>query len=232
MFGQGGHEPYAGALLRGSGRLTLRPVGTGVQDLAGPGPAAPVPVAIRPVHFSVRGLSSPATAGERELLRNLRGPMLDVGCGPGRMLSAARDQGLAAVGVDTSGPAVRLATGRGGTVILGSIFGPIPREGEWGSALLLDGNVGIGGNVGVLLERLATLLSAHGQVMAEADRQDSLDASYLAVLEDSSGRRSDPFPWARVGARALARHAEVVGLSVVATRRVQGRVFLTLGRRP
>ena len=149
------------------------------------------------------------------------------------MLSAARDQGLSAMGVDTSGPAVRLAAGRGGTVILGSIFGPIPREGEWGSALLLDGNVGIGGNVGVLLERVAALLSParpghgggrHGRI--------PWTCPILAVLEDSGGRCSDPFPWARVGATALARHAELAGLSVVATRRVQGRTFLTLGRRP
>lgn len=224
FFGQGGHEPYARNLPLGLGRLTLRP------ESARPESASPE--SIGPVHFNMLSWSAPATASERELLRTLRGPVLDVGCGPGRMLEAARELGLASMGVDTSPTAVRLATDRGGAAILGSIFDPVPYERGWGSALLLDGNIGIGGNIRVLLERVASLLAPDGQVLAEAEAADLLDVAYLAVLEDSDGRASAAFPWARAGAKALAFHAARAGLDAVATRTVQGRVFLTLERRP
>ncbi|GAB3556903.1 class I SAM-dependent methyltransferase [Arthrobacter alkaliphilus] len=217
-FGQGGSEPYARNLSRGLGRLTLRPESE-LQESIGP------------VHFNTIGWSGPATAGERELLRTLRGPVLDVGCGPGRMLAAARELGLASMGIDSSPAAVKLVAERGGAAILGSIFDSVPHERGWGSALLLDGNIGIGGNIRVLLERVASLLAPEGQVLAEAEPADLLDVAYSAVLEDSDGRASAAFPWARAGAKALAFHAERAGLDAVATRTVQGRVFLTLERR-
>ncbi len=219
LFGQGGHEPYARNLPLGLGSLTLRPESACHETIG-------------PVHFNMLGWSAPATASERELLRTLRGPVLDVGCGPGRMLEAARELGLASLGVDSSPAAVRLATDRGGAAILGSIFDPVPHEQGWGSALLLDGNIGIGGNIRVLLERVASLLAPGGQVLAEAEGPDSLDMAYLAVLEDSDGRASAAFPWARAGAKALAFHAARAGLVTAATRTVQDRVFLTLERRP
>jgi SAM-dependent methyltransferase len=203
----------------GLGRLTLRPES-----------AFPEPVG--PVHFNVLGWSAPATASERELLRALRGPVLDVGCGPGRMLEAARELGLASLGVDSSPAAVRLATDRGGAAILGSIFDPVPHERGWGSALLLDGNIGIGGNIPVLLQRVASLLAPGGQVLAEAEAPDFLDVAYSAVLEDSDGRTSAAFPWARAGKNALAVHAVRAGFELIATRTVQDRIFLTLERRP
>lgn len=219
LFGQGGHEPYARSLPLGLGPLTLRP-------------ESAVPEPIGPVSFSMLGWSAPATAGERDLLCTLRGPVLDVGCGPGRMLEAARELGLASLGVDSSAAAVRLATGRGGTAILGSVFDPLPHERGWGSALLLDGNIGIGGNIRALLERVASLLAPGGQVLAEAETPDFLDVAYLAVLEDSDGHASAAFPWARAGAKALAVHAARAGLDCVARRSFQGRVFLTLELRP
>jgi hypothetical protein len=76
------------------------------------------------------------------------------------------------------------------------------------------------------------LLAPDGQVLAEAEAPDFLDVAYLAVLEDSDGRASAAFPWARAGKKALARHAARAGLKVVATRTVQDRIFLTLERRP
>ncbi|MHC6231841.1 methyltransferase domain-containing protein [Arthrobacter sp. MMS24-T111] len=165
------------------------------------------------------------------MLRALRGPVLDIGCGPGRMLVAARELGLMAMGIDISAPAVRQAINRGVAAVHGSIFQPVPHEGAWASALLLDGNIGIGGNIQVLLERIASLLAPGGQALAEAETNESLDVAYLAVLEDSAGRVSAAFPWARAGAAALADYAARAGLRVVATRAVQGRVFLTLERR-
>lgn len=103
VFGSGSGEPYARALRRGGGSLTLRPEGGD----PGAWPGAGV------VEFDVLGWCVEASALEVGLLQGLKGPVLDVGCGPGRMLSAARALGLGAVGLDTSAEAVALARSRG-----------------------------------------------------------------------------------------------------------------------
>ena len=109
-FGQGQHEPYARALQTGSGTLTLRPEGE-----HHPG---------EPVEFDVRDWCEEASLMERSLLQSLQGPVLDVGCGPGRLLAAARPLGLAALGIDTSTEAVRRTRSRGACALEQSIFAP------------------------------------------------------------------------------------------------------------
>ena len=72
--------------------------------------------------------------------------MLDLGCGPGRLVVELARQGRQAAGVDTSRVAVRLARKAGATALCRSIFDPVPGEGGWDSVLLADGNIGIGGD--------------------------------------------------------------------------------------
>ena len=72
------------------------------------------------------------------------GPVLDIGCGPGRLLDSLALHGTEAMGIDLSPAAVALARGRGRNVRLGSVFDAVP--GGWATALLLDGSVGIGGD--------------------------------------------------------------------------------------
>ena len=58
------------------------------------------------------GLARATGRGDRLLLdRLLRppGPVLDVGCGPGRLAAAARSAGLPSLGIDSAPAAVRLA---------------------------------------------------------------------------------------------------------------------------
>ena len=100
----------------------------------------------------------PADATDQRLLRDLRGPVLDVGCGPGRHLHALAARGVFALGVDLSPAAVELATGRGARAVVASIFDELPGSGRWRSALLLDGNIGIGGAPARLLARIGMLL--------------------------------------------------------------------------
>ncbi len=82
-------------------------------------------------------------------------PVLDIGCGPGRLLDSLALRGKAALGIDLSPAAIALARGRGRNVHLGSIFDAVP--GTYATALLLDGSIGIGGDPQALLQRVRTL---------------------------------------------------------------------------
>lgn len=65
---------------------------------------------------------------DEQILRALRGPVLDVGCGPGRHLHALARRGVFALGVDLSPVAVELARGGGGHAIVASIFDELPGQ--------------------------------------------------------------------------------------------------------
>ncbi|MFD7013570.1 methyltransferase domain-containing protein, partial [Streptomyces sp. NPDC059928] len=82
---------------------------------------------------------------DRTVLRRCRGAVLDIGCGPGRLVAALAAEGVAALGVDVSPEAVRRTRALGGSALCRSVFDQLPGEGRWDTALLLDGNVGIGG---------------------------------------------------------------------------------------
>lgn len=213
-FGQGHNEPYARALANGSGTLTLRP-DNGHHQAA-------------PVDFDVRRWCEEASLLERSLLRSLQGPVLDVGCGPGRLLAAAQRIGLAALGIDTSAEAVVRARGRGARALEQSVFAPVPHSGLWQSVILLDGNIGIGGNITSLLRRCSQLIAPYGTVLAEVEADEDLDVVYSAVLEDQNGNQSEPFLWARTGSAGLVSRAQRSGWTVTAIQRVQGRVFCRL----
>lgn len=217
-FGQGQREPYARALQTGSGLLTLRP--DSGHHRGGP------------VTFDVRSWCEEASPMERSLLQSLQGPVLDVGCGPGRLLAAAQPLGLAALGIDTSAEAVRCARGRGARACEQSIFAPVPQSGHWQSVILLDGNVGIGGSVTALLQRCRQLIAPSGTLLVEVEADEEIDTVYSAVLEDERGNRSEPFSWARTGTAGLASRARAGGWTVTAVQRLQGRVFCRLSPRP
>lgn len=91
--------------------------------------------------------------------RALRGTVLDVGCGPGRLVAELAARGRPALGIDVSEAAVAHTARLGGQALRRSVFEPLPGEGRWDTALLLDGNVGIGGDPAALLHRMAQLLT-------------------------------------------------------------------------
>ncbi|MDJ0313608.1 class I SAM-dependent methyltransferase [Arthrobacter sp. H35-D1] len=223
-FGQGAEEPYAAALRQGKGILTLEPHAPNerVTD------EAVTHEAVTAVHLRVQQWCEPATPAEVSLLLATGGPVLDAGCGPGRMLVAAERIGLRALGIDVSREAVAQARSRGAKALHQSIFQALPHEGAWGTALLLDGNVGIGGNVPVLLRRMDQVLCPSGSILIEVDVQDGLDVSYSAVLRGEGTEASEPFAWARVGSEALERYAAGAGwdiskrITIPSTRRVPG----------
>src|ERR1700676_4536689 len=83
----------------------------------------------------------PPTPGERVLVENVAPPVLDVGCGPGRMVAALGGRGIPALGVDPAPAAVALTRRRGAPALQRSVFDRLPGEGRWGTVLLLDGNI-------------------------------------------------------------------------------------------
>jgi SAM-dependent methyltransferase len=98
---------------------------------------------------------------EEEAILDLAiGPVLDLGCGPGRHTVALARRGVRSLGVDSSSAAVAAARARGAAVVHRSVFDRLPDEGRWASALLLDGNVGIGGDPVALLRRVRSLVRA------------------------------------------------------------------------
>ncbi|MEV6678596.1 methyltransferase domain-containing protein [Streptomyces erythrochromogenes] len=184
--------PYARALACGSAELSLRD-GTGwILPLA-----------------TIRWCGR-ADACDMGVVRRCEGTVLDIGCGPGRVVKALAERGHHALGIDISLPAVRAAVSRGGSALCRSIFDPLPDEGRWQTALLLDGNIGIGGDPSVLLRRIRALVREGGQLIVEVPLGGT-DRRHLARLHEGHRPVQGSFPWATVGADALTRHAADTG---------------------
>ena len=98
-----------------------------------------------------------------------RAPCSTLGCGPGRHLHELSGRGVYALGVDLSAVAVDLACSGGARAMVADIFGDVPGAGSWRTALLLDGNIGIGGDPVRLLTRLRSLLTDEGVALVELD---------------------------------------------------------------
>jgi SAM-dependent methyltransferase len=150
--------------------------------------------------------------------------VLDVGCGPGRVVAALAGAGRTALGIDPSPSAVDEATARGAPALRRSVFDPLPGEGRWGSAVLLDGNVGIGGDPVRLLRRLGALVRPSGRVLVELAAPGGAVERFAARLE-TRRRRSPWFPWARVPADAFPAVAVAAGLVPDTVATSDGRWF-------
>ncbi len=210
-FGAGGGEPYARA-LRTDGRLRL-------TDPDRPGEVTTL---------DVGRWSAAADQVDRSLLENVDGAVIDIGCGPGRMLVAAAQLGLPSLGVDVSAEAVAIARRSGGTALQGSVFDPVPDEGHWDTALVIDGNIGIGGDPAALLGRCRAIVREGGRVVVETNPDPLADRVYTARVMDADGHESAGFPWAEVGLDALHRHAATAGLVARQSWTVEGRSFCEL----
>ncbi|MGR0320583.1 class I SAM-dependent methyltransferase [Agromyces sp. ZXT2-3] len=172
----------------------------------------------------------PAGDADLTVLDRAHGPMLDVGCGPGRMLHAADARSVPALGIDVMPHAVERARRAGGLALRRSVFDRLPLEGRWQSVLLMDGNIGIGGDPAALLRRCAELLTGGGQVLVEVDADPDLAMVDHCTLVDDGGRESSPFPWARVGWSVAVALAADAGLAVAEHWDAAGRHFVRAAR--
>ncbi|MFK0188823.1 class I SAM-dependent methyltransferase [Streptomyces rubiginosohelvolus] len=220
-----GADPYANALRTGRGPLFLRRSDGWLLPL------------------DVERWCSDAGSADLSALHRCEGPVLDIGCGPGRLVAELTSLGHRALGIDVSEAAVARTRGLGGAALLRSVFDPLPGEGRWGTLLLLDGNIGIGGDPAALLARAADLLGVGGLLIAETAPVD-VDERVRVRLDDGRGgphgesspaavcgAAAEPFPWARIGTPALLRHARACGWRTADQWGAEGRTFVSL-RRP
>jgi SAM-dependent methyltransferase len=175
-----------------------------------------------------RWLGEP-TPEEAELLGRAAGPVLDVGCGPGRHVQALHDRGVDVLGIDVLPEAIEVGRVRGAPIIEASVFGDVPRPGEWRTVLLLDGNIGIGGDAVALLRRAGELLAANGRAFVELEAPGVGLATSYGRLETPQGR-SALFPWGRVGADAVTELAAASGFRVSTSWSAASRWFACLER--
>jgi SAM-dependent methyltransferase len=165
-------------------------------------------------------------AGDAGLLGRCAGPVLDVGCGPGRLTVALNNAGRPALGIDISAAAVALARERGATALRRDVFDRVPGIGRWPDLLLADGNIGIGGDPRRLLERCRDLLVPHGRLHAELAAPGTPAWSGAATVRSADGRLR-PLPWASVPLGDMPALAASAGLRVIGTWTEAGRWFAT-----
>jgi SAM-dependent methyltransferase len=182
-----------------------------------------------------------ADAADLSALRRCEGPVLDIGCGPGRLVAELASRGHRALGIDVSAAAVAHTLRTGSPALHRSVFDPLPGEGRWGTVLLIDGNIGIGGDPHSLLLRTADLLAPGGLLIAETSPLD-IDERVQVRLHDGrlapEGTREEDraatggalFPWARLGTPALLRYAQPNAWRAVDQWVSDGRPFVALRR--
>ena len=152
-------------------------------------------------------------AEERALLSTVVGPVIDLGCGPGRLVVSLAEEGVEVLGVDSSPSAVAVARRRGAAVLHADVFGPLPGEGRWATCLLFDGTIGIGGDPTRLLSRCRELIGPGGRVVAEVEPPGTGWRRHTAWFERDGGP-GPSFEWAVVGADAVADVARPAGLDL------------------
>ena len=173
--------------------------------------------------------SAPPDPADRLLLDACLGPTLDIGCGPGRLVAALAERGVLALGVDTSPVAVRMSLRRHAAALRRSVFDRLPGEGRWREALLVDGNIGIGGDPRRLLRRVHQLLRPGGSAWVEVEPPGTAQwqGSARLVRGSSSG---GVFGWAIVGADTIDVLAATTGYRPPVIAESHGRWFVRLDR--
>jgi len=172
-----------------------------------------------------------ADAAEQRALDHAVGPALDVGCGPGRHLVALAERRVFALGLDISSAFLDIARGRGVNVLQRSVFDRVPGPRRWRSALLFDGNIGIGGDPVALLRRIGDLLRDDGRVIVETTLDDG-DDDVVMVRAETADAVGPWFRWTTVGPGRLRAIAATLDFEVAELWQDDDRSFVRLDVRP
>ena len=120
-----------------------------------------------------------------------------------------------------------MARRRGGVALVRDVFDAVPGEGRWRTALLADGNIGIGGDPRALLARVRELLAQGGRVVADLAPPGAGVQTRLLRLR-TTAMQCRPFPWSVVGVDAIGAVAVGSGLTVRRLRTHGDRWFAVL----
>lgn len=181
-----------------------------------------------PVPLPVGAWTRPADPTDLLFLRHCAGATIDVGCGPGRLTAELAAAGHVALGIDVVPEAVRQTWQRGGSALHRDVFDPLPGEGRWDTVLLVDGNIGIGGDPTALLGRLRRVVARRGRIVVEVGAPGTPTGPIEAQLACDCSATAY-FPWALVGVEGLPAVAERAALSVRAVDRYGERWCAVLG---
>ena len=181
----------------------------------------------RIVPLPVARWAGPVDAGDESMLTRAKGPVLDVGCGPGRLTAALHVRGTDVLGLELLPTVPVLARRAGAPVVVGDVFEEVPRTGQWRTVLLADGNIGIGGDAARMLRRVRGLLAPGGQVLCEL-QPDGEAVSSARVRLEGLGATSDWFSWALLDRAGLAAAVTATGLRITETWQREGRPFAAL----
>jgi SAM-dependent methyltransferase len=166
----------------------------------------------------VRRWHGPLEPAMAAVVHRCTGPTLDLGCGPGRLTAALTRAGLTAVGVDVSPHAVQLTRARGAVALRCDVFAPLPGEGHWAHVVLVDGNIGIGGDPVALLNRCRQALRPSGTAFVELEPPGPGlwrgHAHVVSCAADGSLRFGPPFRWAQLDTEAVHGAAAAAGFAV------------------
>lgn len=192
-------------------------------------PCAVVGLGPEPSPLPVARWTGGADASDRAVLAHCVGATLDIGCGPGRLSAHLAQLGRKVLGVDVVAEAVKQTRARGAAALRRDVFAPIPGEGRWETALLADGNIGIGGDPTRLLRRVRDLLAPRGRAVVDLAPYGTGLRTATVTLR-TPRQCSRPFAWTIVGAEAIGPIAHAAGFVVEATHEYAGRWFCMLGR--
>ena len=168
-----------------------------------------------------------ASPADLRILALCEGTTLDIGCGPGRLTGALSELGHLALGIDVVEQAVELTRDRGAEALHRDVFEALPGEGRWQTALLADGNVGIGGDPIALLSRVRDVVGPGGRIVVELSGLGVRSFSGWVSLQGLSGR-SRPFRWAVVSVDAADVLARSVGLLLDGIHQIEDRWAVVL----
>lgn len=178
-----------------------------------------------PEWFDLARWLDPPPPEELELLQRAVGPVLDVGCGPGRHVAELARRGVMSLGIDITPAMVALARRRGARVLERSVFDHVPGAGRWATVLLLDGNLGIGADPLAMLRRVAQLLSPGGRLLAELTLASASRPCLVRLDQGTDEGRW--FSWREIGADWLGK-LEAGPFAVTEVWNSAGRVFAQL----
>lgn len=179
------------------------------------------------VPLDVARWSGPVDRADESLLSRATGAVLDVGCGPGRLTAALHRRGVDVLGLELADELPVLAREAGAPLVVGDVFGEVPRAGAWDSVLLADGNVGIGGDPVALLQRVREILDPRGRVVAEI-AEPGIPLSTVWASLQCGETQSRPFRWSVVGVDDIATVANDAGFESTVCHEHEGRWWAVL----